>query len=152
MVLIPQDVVVLLKLVSIGSANWTHNSLAVQLSRSASEIHADAANLLRNESERARPNISNLEEFLIHGLKYVFVPERGELSRGIPTGSAAPDGPREKFVRAGRPKVEKAEGPQAKEKARPARMAWITTTMALRTVLTGTVLGTGSANNKINYV
>jgi len=95
MVLKPQDVVVLLKLVSIGPANWTHNSLAVQLSMSASEVHAavkraQAANLMWIDSGRARPNISNLQEFLVHGLKYVFVPERGELARGIPTGFAAP--------------------------------------------------------------
>ena len=31
-----------------------------------------------------------MEEFLVHGLKYVFVPEKGELTRGIPTGYAAP--------------------------------------------------------------
>ena len=30
-----------------------------------------------------------LEEFLIHGLKYAFPPERGELTRGVPTGYAA---------------------------------------------------------------
>jgi hypothetical protein len=30
-----------------------------------------------------------LEEFLVHGLKYAFPPERGELTRGVPTGHAA---------------------------------------------------------------
>jgi hypothetical protein len=35
------------------------------------------------------PNKSALEEFLIHGLKYAFPPERGELTRGVPTGYAA---------------------------------------------------------------
>ena len=35
-------------------------------------------------------NIRNLEEFLVHGLKYVFVPDRGEMTRGVPTGHAAP--------------------------------------------------------------
>jgi len=32
----------------------------------------------------------NLNEFLIHGIKYVFVAERGELTRGKPTRYAAP--------------------------------------------------------------
>lgn len=35
------------------------------------------------------PNKSALEEFLIHGLKYAFPPQRGELTRGMPTGYAA---------------------------------------------------------------
>jgi hypothetical protein len=30
-----------------------------------------------------------LEEFLIHGLRYAFPPERGEPTRGIPTSAAA---------------------------------------------------------------
>jgi hypothetical protein len=32
----------------------------------------------------------NLEEFLIHGLKYVFWAEQGEMTRGMPTAYAAP--------------------------------------------------------------
>jgi len=35
------------------------------------------------------PHLRNLEEFLIHGVKYVFVPEQGELTRGMPTAHAA---------------------------------------------------------------
>ncbi len=37
-----------------------------------------------------RPNISALEEFLVHGVKYAFPAERGELTRGVPTSYAAP--------------------------------------------------------------
>jgi hypothetical protein len=33
---------------------------------------------------------TSLEEFLIHGVKYVFPPQRGGLTRGMPTGYAAP--------------------------------------------------------------
>jgi hypothetical protein len=36
-----------------------------------------------------QPNISGLEEFLIHGLKYAFPAEHGEVTRGIPTSYAA---------------------------------------------------------------
>jgi hypothetical protein len=36
-----------------------------------------------------RPNISALEEFLIHGLKYAFPAEHGDVTRGIPTSYAA---------------------------------------------------------------
>jgi hypothetical protein len=37
-----------------------------------------------------RPNLSALEEFLLHGLKYAFPAERGEVTRGMPTSYAAP--------------------------------------------------------------
>src|ERR1700682_4294308 len=36
-----------------------------------------------------RPNTTAIQEFLVHGLKYVFPSERGELTRGIPTSYAA---------------------------------------------------------------
>ncbi len=42
------------------------------------------------KNKRIVPNIRNLQAFLIHGAKYVFVAERGELTRGIPTMYAAP--------------------------------------------------------------
>ncbi|MEX2496435.1 MAG: hypothetical protein WD448_10120 [Woeseia sp.] len=62
---------------------------------SPSQLHsavrrALAAQLAIRDGNRTAPHIRNLEEFLIHGLKYVFVPERGELTRGIPTAHAAP--------------------------------------------------------------
>jgi hypothetical protein len=36
-----------------------------------------------------KPNLSALEEFLIHGVKYTFPAERGGLTRGMPTSYAA---------------------------------------------------------------
>jgi hypothetical protein len=45
---------------------------------------------LANQGEsQIKPNISRLEEFLVYGIHYVFVPDRGELTRGIPTAFAA---------------------------------------------------------------
>jgi hypothetical protein len=44
---------------------------------------------LHGPQRKNRPNFSALEEFLVHGLKYVFPPERGELTRGVPTSYAA---------------------------------------------------------------
>jgi hypothetical protein len=38
---------------------------------------------------RDRKNKSALEEFLVHGVKYSFPPDRGELTRGMPTAYAA---------------------------------------------------------------
>src|SRR5229473_4876816 len=95
MLLKPQDVLVLLKLVALGRANWAYNTLALELGMSPSEVHgavkrAVAARLAVADKEKIIPNIRNLEEFLVHGIKHVFVPDHGTLTRGMPTGSAAP--------------------------------------------------------------
>jgi len=95
MVLKPQDILVLLKLLSIGRSDWTYAWLGVQLDMSPSQLHvavkrAIAAQLAVKKGERIVPNRRNLLEFLVHGIKYVFVPELGELTRGMPTGYAAP--------------------------------------------------------------
>jgi hypothetical protein len=95
MILKPQDILVLLKLLSIGQKDWTYAWLGVQLDMSPSQLHAAvkramAAQLAVKQGDRIVPNRRNLEEFLVHGIKYVFVPERGELTRGMPTGYAAP--------------------------------------------------------------
>jgi len=37
-----------------------------------------------------RPNVTGIVELLVHGLKYVFPPNRGQLVRGMPTSYAAP--------------------------------------------------------------
>ncbi len=91
----PQDVLFLLKLVSIGKKPWTFNQLALELSMSPSEVHAaakrtQAARLMIKGNESIYANITNLSEFLLRGLQYVFIPERGELNRGMPTAYAAP--------------------------------------------------------------
>jgi hypothetical protein len=95
MILKPQDILVLLKLVAIGPRDWTYAWLGVQLEMSPSQLHAAvkralAAQLAIRKGERIVPNRRNLAEFLVHGIKYVFVPERGELTRGMPTGYAVP--------------------------------------------------------------
>ncbi len=95
MILKPQDVLVVLKLVAMGQQPWFYAWLAVQLGMSPSQLHAAvkralAARLAVHKGDVIVANVRNLEEFLVHGLKYVFVPERGELTRGIPTAHAAP--------------------------------------------------------------
>lgn len=91
----PQDVLVLLKLVVVGSQEWTYNRLAIELEMSPSEVHsavkrALGASLAIQKSDRIIPNTRNLEEFLVHGIRYVFVPERGQMTRGIHTAHAGP--------------------------------------------------------------
>jgi len=96
MILKPQDVVVLLKLVALGPEPWTYQRLAVELSISQSEAHAGvrravAARLMSDSNTATgRPILAALKEFLIHGVRYAYAPERGELTRGMPTGYAAP--------------------------------------------------------------
>jgi len=94
MILKPQDILFLLKLVSVGKNPWSYNALAIELGMSPSEVHAAAnrslaAKLAVKDNQKIRLNIRNLEEFLLHGIQYVFVPERGSLSRGVPTSYAA---------------------------------------------------------------
>lgn len=90
----PQDILFLLKLVVVGKNHWSFNKLAVELDMSPSEVHAAAkralaARLAVKEGDSIAPNIRNLGEFLEHGIQYVFVPDRGELNRGMPTSYAA---------------------------------------------------------------
>jgi hypothetical protein len=93
----PQDMLIALKLVSLGKQSWSYVKLANDLSMSASEINAGVkrglgANLLMpglRKGENPQPALKAMEEFLIHGIKYAFVPDLGELTRGVPTGYAA---------------------------------------------------------------
>jgi len=92
MILKPQDIFIMLKLVVRSSSEWSYPVLSHELSMSASEVHAGikraaAARLM--DMDRKMPVKSNLLEFLIHGVKYAFPPDRGGISRGMPTGYAA---------------------------------------------------------------
>ena len=93
MILKPQDIFILLKLVSLGKAKWSYASLARDLYMSTSEVHAGmrrvvAAHLMG--SQKGHLLKKAFEEFLIHGIKYAFPPDHGSLTRGIPTSYAAP--------------------------------------------------------------
>ncbi len=95
MVLKPQDLLVALKLLVSEGQEWTYPALGDALKMSASEVHgavrrAHAAGLLLEAKANARPNAGALVEFLLHGVRYAFAPDRGERTRGLPTGYAAP--------------------------------------------------------------
>lgn len=94
-ILKPQDVLVMLKLVALGQRPWSYARLAVDLGMSPSQLHsavrrALAAQLAVKKANAITPHIRNLEEFLVHGLRYVFVPQLGQPTRGMPTSHAAP--------------------------------------------------------------
>ena len=93
MILKPQDVLIVLKLVALGKQGWSYKTLAGELFMSSSEVHAgikraEAAHLM--DHYQKVPIKKSLEEFLIHGVKYAFPPDRGDPTRGMPTGYAAP--------------------------------------------------------------
>jgi len=87
----PQDVVVALGAVLKPPAISTYLDRAMQLGMSVSEVHA-ADKRLKSAGLMAegRPITAALEEFLVHGLRYVFVPELGAVVRGTPTAHAGP--------------------------------------------------------------
>jgi DNA-binding Lrp family transcriptional regulator len=93
MILKPQDVYVVLKIVASGFRG-PYAQLAQELAMSASEVHASvkraqSSKLIHGPELQNRPNLAALEEFLVHGLKYAFPAGRGEFTRGVPTSYAA---------------------------------------------------------------
>ena len=92
MLLKPQDTFIMLKLIVRDGSEWSYPALSHELSMSVSEVHAGvkravAARLM--DMHRRIPVKSNLLEFLIHGIKYAYPPDRGGLTRGMPTSYAA---------------------------------------------------------------
>lgn len=92
--MVGQDIAILLKLSLQKQPRVLSKQLASDLFLSAAEVsnslrRSQAAGLLFRSDAEKRVNISALIEFLSHGLRYVFPPERGTLRRGIPTAVAA---------------------------------------------------------------
>jgi len=87
-----QDIVVILRLVSLGERRWSYPSLADDLFMSPSGVFGSVKRAVDCKllDPEKKPRGSSLEEFLIHGVKYVFPPRRGGLTRGMPTSYAGP--------------------------------------------------------------
>ena len=91
--LLPQDVLVLTKLVSYGRGRPPIAQVADDLTLSPSQVHASLKRLERSrliDTETHQPLLKPVGEFLIHGVKYAFPVRRGEATRGVPTAHAAP--------------------------------------------------------------
>lgn len=94
----PQDIVVLLKLLASQDDNtWSQNSIAFKLCLSPSQINSAFKRLVLarlitpyHPPHKPQPIIQACEEFFIHGLKYIFPAQVGEMTRGVPTSYAAP--------------------------------------------------------------
>jgi hypothetical protein len=88
----PQDIVILLKIVTIGNDNWQQKPLAEALGMSQSEVsqsvaRSQFAGLLFGNGKQVMK--SALLEFLQFGLAYVFPQKPGAVVRGIATAHAA---------------------------------------------------------------
>lgn len=84
----PQDVAILLKIVSKNSENWQlaeiANSLRISISETSESLNRSRiAGLI--DYNKKKVNRQNLMEFLEHGVRYVFPQEPGSMVRGIPT-------------------------------------------------------------------
>ena len=91
----PQDLFVLLAMLSRGDAPGGYAELAAATGLAASAVHASlkrAADARLVSADTGWPVVlkSQLKEFLMYGAKYAFPPVWGALTRGLPTGYAAP--------------------------------------------------------------
>ena len=88
----PQDIVVLLKIISTRGDDWRNIDIANAIGISPSEV-SEALNRCKIarliDSKKRKVNINSFEEFLVYGLKYVFPTEPGAMVKGIPTAHSA---------------------------------------------------------------
>lgn len=89
----PQDILLLLKIVSENNPAWQQKPMAEALGLSQSEIsdsvaRSKFAKLLDSKGKNVFSN--GLMEFLQYGLQYVFPVQPGPVVRGIPTAHSVP--------------------------------------------------------------
>jgi len=87
-----KDLVVLLKLVALNDQPWTYRELASALGMSVSSVHSalqQAADSHLYHKQERRPALRNLNEVLVHGVRYVYPVATGSVTRGIPTAHGA---------------------------------------------------------------
>jgi len=89
-----QDIYITLKLLVLKNEPCSMQRIGESVGMSASRVHDSIhrlikANLIR-KGDGYKPVSANLKEFLVHGIRFAFVPEIGEPVRGMPTASFAP--------------------------------------------------------------
>jgi hypothetical protein len=89
----PQDVVILLKILTITEPNWQYRDLASSLFISVSEIseslnRSHMAGLV--DESRRKVHRKSLMEFIEFGLHYVFPQFPGSMATGLPTAHSHP--------------------------------------------------------------
>lgn len=89
----PQDIAILVKIISFRDEAWQLSTLSSSLFISISEV-SESLNRSRLakliDYEKKKINRQNLIEFLEHGIKYVFPQQPGSMVRGIPTAHSHP--------------------------------------------------------------
>jgi hypothetical protein len=88
-----QDIVILLKMITLSDTNWFFADIAEALQISETEVSfAMERNVLAGlvSADKKRVNKLALRNFLIYGLKYVFPAQVGGSTRGIATAYSAP--------------------------------------------------------------
>jgi len=88
----PQDILILLKIISINSDAWNQKPIAEDLGLSQSEVSESVARskyagLLDPKGKKVMKLA--LMEFLQYGIRYVFPQKPGPVVRGIPTSHSA---------------------------------------------------------------
>ncbi len=89
----PQDIVILMKIMTYGENSWSQIQMADNLFMSQSEIsqslaRSKYAGLLHADGKSIY--LISLMEFLQYGIKYVFPQTPGAIVRGVPTAHSAP--------------------------------------------------------------
>ncbi len=88
----PQDIVVLIKIISLQQPDWKNIDIANAILISPSEV-SEALNGCKIagliDTKKRKVNINSFFEFLIYGLKYVFPVQPGSIVKGIPTAHSA---------------------------------------------------------------
>jgi len=89
----PQDVLLLLKIISMNEQSWNQKPIAKALGMSQSEVSESVARSkyagLLDPSGKQVMKLS-LMDFLQFGIRYVFPQKPGPVVRGIPTSHSAP--------------------------------------------------------------
>jgi hypothetical protein len=90
----PQDIIVVLKILSAGRKGWKFESLQKELGLSLSAIYRSLERCVKARFISPKPfnnvYVLNLSEFLIHGIAYAFAVEPGKMTRGVATAHSAP--------------------------------------------------------------
>lgn len=89
----PQDIVILLKILTLKGASWQYRDLAASLKMSISEVSESLnrsylAGLIDESKRKVRRQA--LMEFIEFGLHYVFPQLPGRLATGVPTAHSHP--------------------------------------------------------------
>ena len=83
-----------IKLVALKNEPCSMQKIGELLGLSASRVHDSIHRLIKaglaRKDKAYRPVLANLKEFLIHGIRFAFVSDIGEPTRGMPTAVFAP--------------------------------------------------------------